>query len=55
MGRIKRINRDRFQDEVELVAADDVGLGACAIVARGPVLVAVLFDFRQELVRPQIF
>jgi hypothetical protein len=55
MGRIKRINRHGFQDEIELVAADDVGLGACAIVTRGPVLVAVLFDFAQELVGPQVF
>jgi hypothetical protein len=52
---IKRINGDGFLDKIEFVAADDVGLGACALVSRGPVFGAVLFDFLEELVGPQVF
>ena len=52
---IKRINGDGFLDEIEFVAADDVGLGACALVSCGPVFGAVLFDFREELVGPELF
>ena len=52
---IKRINGDGFLDEIEFVAADDVGLGACAFVSRRPIFGAVLFDFMEELVGPEVF
>ena len=52
---IKRVYGDGFLDEIEFVAADDVGLGACALVSRGPKCFTVLFDFREELVGPQVF
>jgi hypothetical protein len=52
---VKGINRDCFLDKIEFVAADDVGLGACALVSRGPVFGAVLFDFLEELVGPEVF
>ena len=52
---IKRVYGDGFLDEIEFVAADDVGLGACALVSCGPVGFTVLFDFREELVGPEVF
>ena len=49
---IKRINGDGFLDKIEFVAADDVGLGACALVSRGPKLYSILFDLLEELIGP---
>ena len=52
---VERVYCDGFLDEIEFVAADDVGLGACALVSRGPKLYSILFDFREELVGPEVF
>ena len=52
---IKRVYGDGFLDKIEFVAADDVGLGACALVSCGPVGCAIFFDFREELVGPDVF
>ena len=52
---VERVYCDGFLDKIEFVAADDVGLGACALVSRGPVFGAILFDFREELVGPEVF
>jgi hypothetical protein len=49
---VKRVYGDGFLDEIEFVAADDVGLGACALVSRGPVGCAILFDLLEELIGP---
>ena len=52
---VERVYGDGFLDEIEFVAADDVGLGACAFVSRRPIFGAVLFDFFKELVGPEVF
>jgi hypothetical protein len=49
---VERVYGDGFLDEIEFVAADDVGLGACALVSRGPIFGAILFDLLEELIGP---
>jgi len=52
---VERVYGDGFLDEIEFVAADDVGLGACALVSRGPKCFTILFDLLEELIGPQVF
>ena len=52
---VKRIDGDGFLDEIKFVATDDVGFGARALVSRGPISCAILFDFLEELVGPEVF
>jgi hypothetical protein len=42
-------------DEVKFVAANDVRFRARALVSRGPIFGAILFDFIKELVGPEVF
>ncbi len=44
-----------FLDEIEFVATNDVRFRAGALVSRGPEVFTVLFDFREELVGPEVF
>lgn len=55
MGRIERVRVDGVHNEVEFVAAHDMGLGAGALVSRGPVLLSVCFHLVQKLVGPELF
>ena len=55
VGCVERIDGDGFQDKVEFVATSDVRFRACALVSCGPVGFTVLFDFREELVGPEVF
>ena len=52
---VERVNCYGFLDEIKFVATDDVGFGARALVSRGPIGRAVLFDFLEELVGPEVF
>jgi hypothetical protein len=45
VGSVERVDGNGFENEIEFVAADDVGFGAGAIVSRWPVSCAILFDF----------
>jgi len=55
VGCVERIDGDGFQDKVEFVATSDVRFRACALVFCGPKCFAILFDFREELVGPEVF
>ena len=55
MGGVEWIDCYGFLDEIKLVATDDVGFGARALVSRGPVGCTILFDFLEKLVGPQVF
>ena len=55
MAGVERIDGDGFLDEIEFVATNDVRFRAGALVSCRPVGFAVLFDFREELVRPEVF
>ncbi len=55
MGCIEGIRINGVHDEVEFVAAHDVGLGAGALVSRGPELLSICFHLVQELVGPELF
>ena len=52
---VERVNCYSFLDEIEFIATDDVRLGASALVSRGPIGCAILFDFLEELVGPEVF
>jgi len=45
VGGIERVDGNGFENEIEFVAADDVGFGAGALVSGWPVGCAVFFDF----------
>ncbi len=55
MGGVERIDGDGFLDEIEFVATNDVRFRAGALVSCRPVGFAILFDFSEELVGPQVF
>ena len=55
MAGVERIDGDGFLDKVEFVATNDVRFCAGALVSCGPIGFAVLFDFFEELVRPEVF
>lgn len=55
VARIEGVRVNGVHDEVEFVAAHDVGLGAGALVSRGPELLSVCFDLVQKLVGPELF
>ena len=55
MGGVERIDGDGFLDKVEFVATNDVRFWAGALVSCGPIGFAVLFDFSEELVGPEVF
>jgi len=42
---VERVDGNGFEDEIEFVAADDVGFGAGAFVSGGPISCAILLDF----------
>ena len=52
---VERIDGDGFLDKIEFVATNDVRFRAGALVSCRPISFAVLFDFREELITPQIF
>lgn len=52
---VERIDGHGFLDEIEFVATDDVRFRAGALVSCRPVGFAVLFDFSEELVGPEVF
>jgi len=55
MRSIERIDCHGFLDEIEFVATNDVRFRARALVSRGPEVFAILFDFRKELIGPEVF
>jgi hypothetical protein len=55
VGGVERIDRDGFLDEIEFVATNDMRFRAGALVSCRPIGVAVLFDFSEELVGPEVF
>jgi hypothetical protein len=52
---VERIDGHDFLDKVEFVATNDVRFRAGALVSCRPIGFAVLFDFREELVGPEVF
>ena len=55
MAGVERIDGHDFLDKVEFVATNDVRFCAGALVSCGPIGFAVLFDFSEELVGPEVF
>jgi hypothetical protein len=55
VGGVERIDGDGFLDEIEFVATNDVRFRAGALVSCRPIGVAILFDFFEELVGPEVF
>jgi hypothetical protein len=51
---VEWIHCDGFQDEIEFITANYVRFRARPFVSRGPVFLTILFDFREELVGPQV-